>query len=725
MPTTKTFFLLATLLATLFFTAFMPKLTLADIAPALPEPNVNNIWYKTRDKDAVMVFVHGILSDSRDAWANKGDDESIVYWPKQLLTDTTFDDYSIFLGGYHTKADSHNFGMRAAAEQLFQSLKFKQNNLKSVLDHSTIVFVTHSTGGIVVRHMLVRQKSVFRTKKIGLLLIASPSLGSEYANRLTEVLDITDHKMGQELKKNSGLLVELDKDFFKMVSNRELPGLMGQEAFEHHFPGNFLSKFLQEVVPIESSQKYFPDWRILPNTDHFSIVKPRDTSDESHKFLSNFMRAFDKEPHPQCASPDGFKLKFSVIDRADTPHENQFATLQNGQPILTLKLDKPVREHRKQPLARWDDGHYEHSIKLPCVDREFRAQFTRRVLDSRLDKSGKNLTTNICFKRKKWGLDLKFTHHECVEGGPCKIGSFDPGIAEACDAANVGLLHNLLYSTAYARESYSEATQKERWIIPSLETLFSLPPEKRPGFTEFTLQSDPLPRFVEADRFVAAITVNGVSVLEDGWPSGSVSEPYDNQEGLRFSFALQNLGFSGANDGKEIIEVSLRFFLGNILVGEETLTGAYIALRDAEAMQLQLNNGDFVTWTGTYHPPLRPDKFEIFLTSSKKVADVKNFKKRFDKAALTFNKQPLVGVIRPPLPPNESFGVTAGIVLENGQTRFSYNKQYANDLCRHLYSLRGMERFLTLIQYDIYRFENQPLAPGSPRVQWCESLQLQ
>ena len=363
MPTMKTIVLLAILLATCFFTAFMPKLTLADIAPHRPEPNVNNIWYKTRDKDAVrdknavIVFVHGILSDSRDAWAHKGNDGSIVYWPELLREDATFGDYSIFLGGYYTAADSRNFGLGDAARQLFKELSSKQEKLKPVLDHSTIIFVTHSLGGVVVRHMLVREKSAFRKKKIGLLLIASPSLGSEYADLVTTVLDIADHQMGKDLRKES--LVELDKDFFNMVSKRELPGLIGREAFEHRFPENsvfkllskvvpvdFLSIFMPAIVPRESSRPYFADSVLIHNTDHFSIVKPRNTNDESYKFLSNFMRDFDKSPHPQCESLDGFKLKFLVIDRADTPHENRFATLKNGNPILSLTFDKPIQKKK-------------------------------------------------------------------------------------------------------------------------------------------------------------------------------------------------------------------------------------------------------------------------------------------------------------------------------------------------------------------------------------------
>ena len=428
-------------------------------------------------------------------------------------------------------------------------------------------------------------------------------------------------------------------------------------------------------------------------------------------------------PHPACASPNPFALRFSVADRADTARKSRFDFLRDGNPILKLRLDKPIRESRRRTLARQDDGGYEQSILLPCVGREFRAQFTRLVFDSQLDKSRKPLVTDLCFERKKLGLDLTFTHHECMEGGSCNPGAFDPGIAQTCDSSDQGFLRNMFISTAHARVLSDEETQGQRWTVPSIETLSALPRVERPGFTVFILWSGPLPHLADADHFTTAIKVNGVSVLEDGWPAHSTSEPFDHREGLQFQFAMQNLGFSGANDGRETIEVSLRFFVRNIFIEEEVLTREYVALRNAEMILRQLKNGSLVQWIGTYRAPVKPDKFEVFLTSSKAVRDVRRFKKRFDYSALTFNQQPLVAVIRPPLPPSEYYGVAAGVILESGQTRFTYNKQTAGDLCRELYSKRESADFRTLIQDDIYRFENQPRAPGAPKFQFCKDLQ--
>ena len=289
---------LAVVFGTLLCVAGVIKPSLADIAPNRPAAGINNLWYVTRSKNAVIVFVHGILSDSRDAWAYEGDNGSIVYWPELLRTDSKFDDYSIYLGGFHTAVDSRNYGMRDAANQLFASLSFSEGNEKSILDHSKIIFVTHSTGGIVVRHMLVRKKPEFRKKKIGLLLIASPSLGSEYANLITDVLDIAEHQMGKELQQDNGVLVDLDKDFFNMVSNRELPGLTGREAFEHHFVLGGVLKFLRQIVPVDSAVRYFAEPIQLPQTNHFTAVKPHDLSHPAYVLLSNFVRLKFDVAHP-------------------------------------------------------------------------------------------------------------------------------------------------------------------------------------------------------------------------------------------------------------------------------------------------------------------------------------------------------------------------------------------------------------------------------------------
>ena len=127
-------------------------------------------------------------------------------------------------------------------------------------------------------------------------------------------------------------------------------------------------------------------------------------------------------------------------------------------------------------------------------------------------------------------------------------------------------------------------------------------------------------------------------------------------------------------------------------------------------------------WSGTYNSPAKPDKYEVFLTSSTAIQAIRQFKAHFDQANLEFNKQRLVAVIRPPLPPSKFFGVAAGIILESGQTRFTYDEEIAGQLCRELYSKRKAPDLKSIIQDDIYRYENQPRAPGAPKYQFCKDL---
>jgi len=86
-----------------------------------------------------------------------------------------FDNPSIFLGGFYTEFNSGYFDFRDAADQLYQAIA---TGVNPVLNKRKIVFVTHSTGGIVARQLLVKYVDKFVGKKVGLVLIASPSLGS-------------------------------------------------------------------------------------------------------------------------------------------------------------------------------------------------------------------------------------------------------------------------------------------------------------------------------------------------------------------------------------------------------------------------------------------------------------------------------------------------------------------------------------------------------------------
>jgi len=266
--------------------------------PERPEKAHNGVWYEDRKMDRVLVFVHGVLSDSSTCWYQPGSaDRPGVYWPDLLKRDAEFATYSIYLGGYDTSLESQDFGVAQCSEQLFGDLTRRESpHHKSVLEHSAIVFVCHSTGGIVVRYMLDNQTKAFQDKTIGLVLIASPSYGSRWASSLPLrfLAKLYKHDVAKELRWSSPILRDLDGRFRRLVYEKRIPRLSGIEACENKFV--FQRRWLppyEKVVNKESAGRYFGFTRILPGTDHFTAVKPTDCDHPSYKLLRDFCYSFE------------------------------------------------------------------------------------------------------------------------------------------------------------------------------------------------------------------------------------------------------------------------------------------------------------------------------------------------------------------------------------------------------------------------------------------------
>ena len=264
----------------------------ATLAASRPAPDENNVWFEYNASDTAFVFVHGIFSDSRDAWFHQADGEAAAgtYWPELVLADDTFNRPAVFLGGFYSEFDSGDYGIRDAANELYRSLAITiPPGDAPVLAKPNILFIAHSTGGIVVRHMLVRQVEKFRDKTVGLVLMASPSTGSRDANRLAWLADIAKQRMGSQLQWDHPFLEELHLDFKNLVYQQSIPRLVGVEAIENHFVVKWMRLFDKEVlVEASSGGQYFGEPQRMPNTDHFSIVKPPDANHPSHKLLRLF-----------------------------------------------------------------------------------------------------------------------------------------------------------------------------------------------------------------------------------------------------------------------------------------------------------------------------------------------------------------------------------------------------------------------------------------------------
>jgi pimeloyl-ACP methyl ester carboxylesterase len=289
-------------------------------APDLPAQDHNNLWRIDRNSDHVIVFVHGVLSDSRGCWYREPDGAFPgVYWPDLVRDDRRFSNFSIYLGGYHTSVTSGPYEVSDCAEELFNALRDREegDRARSVLEHKTTVFVCHSMGGIVVRYMLTMRPWEFKDKRIGLALVASPSAGSPWADRLSLLIDYFHHEQGKELKwGNNWRLEDLDGRFRTLLHDKGIAKLYGAEACEQRF---VLDKKwfppLTPVVPKDSAGAYFGRVEMFPDTDHFTCVKPKDKDDPAHRFLVRFcskitsgdtatvVPTLPAEPQPPVAPP--------------------------------------------------------------------------------------------------------------------------------------------------------------------------------------------------------------------------------------------------------------------------------------------------------------------------------------------------------------------------------------------------------------------------------------
>ena len=252
-----------------------------------PTRHTGSTWQRDNDSDTVIVFVHGFLSNAQDCWRHSGTGKS---WPDLVCNDEIFSNADVFLGAYYTRIDSKQLTLNDNTEELFRSLKNTlHDSSSSLLKRKNIIFLCHSYGGIVVRNLLVKKSKYFKEKNVGLLLFASPSKGSDWANRLSPLARLYGNKVAATLRSGSGMLTSLNTDFVNLINSGEIK-IVGKEFSEHHFIFNyrFVPFSFTRVVDADSSGNFFPNPFLIPDTDHFDIVKPSAEDYVQHTELRNF-----------------------------------------------------------------------------------------------------------------------------------------------------------------------------------------------------------------------------------------------------------------------------------------------------------------------------------------------------------------------------------------------------------------------------------------------------
>lgn len=236
-----------------------------------------------------VVFVHGLLSDGEACWRHQNG----TYWPDLLSRHEALGDVGVYEFTYHSDFFSGSYNLSNIVDALKECLR-----LDGVNRARKIVFVAHSMGGIVVRRYVVQRcdELVERGTELGLFLIASPSLGSSYANWLKPIAKFMGHTQGQALAfcQNNAWLNDLNNDFRNVLARRKLV-IHGRELVEDKFVVLKWLHVLPQVVQPLSGAAYFGESIKVPESDHFSIAKPVNDHAIQHRMLCDFIEAISQQ----------------------------------------------------------------------------------------------------------------------------------------------------------------------------------------------------------------------------------------------------------------------------------------------------------------------------------------------------------------------------------------------------------------------------------------------
>ena len=710
----------------------------------LPEANSKAQWYCDTGGDTVIVFVHGFNSSNRTAWLQQEakTPDHYTYWPKLVLGDETLEGPpksgkkpSVFLAGFYTGLDSTSFGMRDAAGQLYTALSKSWAGKPSVLDRRNILFVGHSAGGIVTRDMLVRHAKDFAGKRIAILLVASPSKGSRYARDLAPPQGIAQNTFVNELGVESDYLMSLDRAFRTAIGpGGALSEIRGKEIYEHRIldgevdaeagwfarirksvAETLAATALQErVVERSSAAVYFPEATLIPQSNHSTIAHPKDINHPSHLALRDVYRQMLAARARPCDPPSHLKIVFNMSRLGATGSASALGSTDNPTYQL-IQLDRTGDPLRAAPVERDPmSGLYSYPVTegpFACPGETFWAKLARINATSQL-VSAAPAYTDACFRRSRINAQATRALLLCEEGHRCEIDNEIPGIAEACS------------DIVKVRAPVEAETQ--HWVVPSLSTLERQSDAVRPGYAEFTIESEPLPGLADATELSFAVRSNGVPIYMDGLAHHLDRVPFNGKGGVHLTFALENLGFTGGTDGYEQIEVELRYYAGKAVIKTALLKLGYVSYRHTLLQSVtDANSEESYQWRALYRPAKVQASYEVVVEHGR-LDWIKGRRALFNAGAKTYKAQPVVGVIRPPRTDNPTAGYTAGLKLPTGQIRSLFSKSEADEICQWVMNDAGLDE----LQRDgAYIFQFPPQAFTDRRdkgkqVGWCRDIPL-
>lgn len=260
---------------------------------------------------ACVIFAHGVLSDGEAAWG-------LPPWPELLAGDPALPGIGIYNFTYFTNPGSGSYSIDDVADMLRELF----SGTEGMWDHSKLIFVGHSMGGIVARRFIVANafRLIEHGTRVGLILLASPTRGSDLANRIAMLTWLLGHNQASALRMSaSNIWLEgLHREFLTLKESGRL-WLKGREFVEGK-PMRILRwlGISDRVVEPTEAAVYFADSLVLPEDDHSSIAKPGGRNRVQYSAVTRFIAEFGNQHHLQPTNAYETEVAGSAVSRLMT-----------------------------------------------------------------------------------------------------------------------------------------------------------------------------------------------------------------------------------------------------------------------------------------------------------------------------------------------------------------------------------------------------------------------
>jgi pimeloyl-ACP methyl ester carboxylesterase len=246
--------------------------TLARPDPALASPRAR-----------VIVFVHG-LHGSRESWrATNG-----AYWPDMIRKDPRFAYSDVDVAEYPTPSSNGKMSSAQLADLLWNRLKQDR-----VWDHSEVVFLAHSLGGILVEEMLLKHPAEAAKVKF-IVSYGTPHEGSTIA-RIASLYDKDPLLNDLSDAGDNAFLTQLESNWRGHDSVNGIHRFCAYES-EDTRPESGVGRLLKTHARVVSyfSATYGCDVTTPPqeiHADHIDMIRPLDRKSSAYDFFYRVYRA--------------------------------------------------------------------------------------------------------------------------------------------------------------------------------------------------------------------------------------------------------------------------------------------------------------------------------------------------------------------------------------------------------------------------------------------------